>query len=132
MAVISMPKILREKLTDEGAEAIVELLNDFESHSKDNTLEIAEERFEKRAYQIESKIEIAGERFERRLVTEIAKIETKIAETEARLETKIAETENRIDTKIGNIKTDLIKWMVGLLVGQTAILLTILALFLNK
>ena len=56
MTVISIPKILRDKLTDEGADAFVEILNKVEDRTQKAVLEIAEERFEKRLAQVETSI----------------------------------------------------------------------------
>ena len=56
MTVISIPKILRERLTDEGADAFVEILNRVEDRTQKAVLEIAEERFEKRLAQVETRI----------------------------------------------------------------------------
>ena len=56
MTVISLPKILRERLTDEGADAFVQILDKVEERSQKVTLEIAEERFEKKLAQTESRI----------------------------------------------------------------------------
>lgn len=39
MSVIALPKILREKLTDEGAEALVELLNKTGTKSEEAMLD---------------------------------------------------------------------------------------------
>ena len=48
MTVIAIPKIIREKFGEDGAEALLELFTKISSESKDTTLEIAEGRFEKR------------------------------------------------------------------------------------
>ena len=56
MSVIAIPRILREKLGDEGSEALVEILNMSEGQSKEHILEVAEEKFEKRLAQVESRI----------------------------------------------------------------------------
>ena len=56
MTVIAIPKILQEKLTAEGAEALVEIINKADEHSKENIIEIVEERFEKRLAQAETKL----------------------------------------------------------------------------
>ena len=48
MAVIAFPKILTDRLTDEGARALAEILDRVEESSKSNSLEAAENRFEKR------------------------------------------------------------------------------------
>jgi lipoate synthase len=74
MTVIAIPKILRERLTDEGADVFVEILDKVEDRAQKVTLEIAEERFEKKISQLDGKIE-----------TTRAQLETRIAEAEARL-----------------------------------------------
>ena len=56
MTVISIPKILRDKLTDEGAEALVQILDKVEDSTHKSVLDIAEERFEKRLAQTETNI----------------------------------------------------------------------------
>ena len=57
MVVIVIPKILQDKLTAEGAEALVEIINKADDRAKENIIEITEERFEKRLAQIDTKIE---------------------------------------------------------------------------
>lgn len=57
MAVIAFPKILTDRLTDEGARALTDILNTVEHSTQETTLQIAEERFEKRLAQVEIKIE---------------------------------------------------------------------------
>lgn len=47
MAIITIPKILQEKLTEEGADALVRILDVVEVQSQSHTLEIAEERLSK-------------------------------------------------------------------------------------
>ena len=54
MTVIAIPKILQDKLTPEGAQALVEIINKSEEHSKENIIGFVEERFEKRLAQIKS------------------------------------------------------------------------------
>ena len=56
MTVISIPRILRDRLTDEGADASVQILDKVEERSQKATLEIAEEKFEKRLAQVETNI----------------------------------------------------------------------------
>ena len=56
MTVITLPKILRDRLTEEGADAFVQILDKVEDRAQKATLEIAEERFEKRIAQLETKI----------------------------------------------------------------------------
>lgn len=45
MAILTVPKVLREKLGDEGVEALINLLNEAAHHERNNLLGIVEERF---------------------------------------------------------------------------------------
>ncbi len=57
MTVISLPKILRDRLTDEGADAFVQILDKVEARSQQVTLEIAEQKFEARLTHLDAKID---------------------------------------------------------------------------
>lgn len=48
MTVIAIPKILRDKLTDEGADALVQILDRVEERTQDRAIATVEERFERR------------------------------------------------------------------------------------
>lgn len=54
MSVISIPKILREKLSDAGADALVELLDKVSEQSESAMLKQAEDRFEKRLAEVKT------------------------------------------------------------------------------
>ncbi|MEK6728430.1 MAG: hypothetical protein AABY76_00210, partial [Planctomycetota bacterium] len=82
MAIITIPKILQEKLTDKGADALVRILDVVEERSQSHTLEIAEERFEKR------------------LITEAAQIR-------ADLKSEIISAKAELKDEIASVKTEL-------------------------
>lgn len=67
MAIIAIPKILQERLTDEGADAFVQILDRVEDRTQKAVLEAA------------------GERFERRLSEEIGKVREEIANSRAEI-----------------------------------------------
>lgn len=67
MSIISVPKPLRDKLGDEGSDALIDLINRASETQKEDTIEIVEERFE------------------RRLGEEIAKLSIQISEVRADL-----------------------------------------------
>ncbi len=67
MAIITIPKILREKLSEEGAEALVEVINKSDERVKEDVLLFVEEKFERR-------LEVVNEKFERRLAEVRAEI----------------------------------------------------------
>ena len=68
MSVIAFPKILTDRLTDEGARALADILNTVENAAQKITLEIAEERFEKKLSQLEARMDVNLAQMETRLI----------------------------------------------------------------
>ena len=56
MPVITIPKILREKLTEEGAEALVDIINKADDRQKEDIISFVEEKFERRLAEVKSEI----------------------------------------------------------------------------
>lgn len=67
MAIISVPKPLREKLGEEGSDALIELLNRQTESEKGDIIQLVEEKFE------------------RRLSEEMAKVNERISAVQANL-----------------------------------------------
>ena len=135
MAIVTVPKVLREKLGEEGAEALVALLNEAAHHERNNLLGILEERFERRVTE-------EGNRIDRRITEEVAKLEQQITEVEAKLDRRITEVEARLGERITEVearlgermagmRADLIRWMFLFWVGQIGMLVAILWAFLR-
>jgi len=81
MTIIAVPKILRDKLTDEGADALVQIIDKVEEQSQAGMMQMAEERFEKRVAQLEGKLEVRFGQMDARF----AQLETKIAQSQAEI-----------------------------------------------
>ena len=56
MTVIAIPRPLRDKLGDDGAEALADLLNKTSETSRSDTLTLIEEKFERRLATVEANI----------------------------------------------------------------------------
>ncbi|MCF6147328.1 MAG: hypothetical protein E3K37_01580 [Candidatus Kuenenia sp.] len=112
MSIITIPNILREKLTDEGANALVEILDRVEDRSQAHTIETVELKFEKR------------------LTEETTRLEKRITEETTRLEIKIESARSDLEKKIESTRTDLIKWMFIFWIGQFASIVGILTAIL--
>lgn len=110
MAIITIPKILQEKLTEEGADARVEILDKVEEQNEARTIRVAEERFEKKLEQTKSDLREAINKVDKRLVQLKAKLKADIA----------------------NVRADLIKWMFIFRAGQVITITGILNAFLKK
>ena len=124
--LITIPKILREKLGDEAAEGLIELLNNFSEHTHNSV------------------ITLAAERFERRLAEEIGKFRSEVTEQNARLRSEtseqIASLRSETSEQIAGLRSELfekierghtstIRWMFLFWVGQIGVLLGFLFAF---
>lgn len=74
MPIVTVPKVLREKLGEEGADALVELINVANSQTKADVLTFVEEKFERRLSEEMSKVSV-----------EFAKVRQEMAELKADL-----------------------------------------------
>ncbi|MDQ7039968.1 MAG: hypothetical protein Q9M35_03415 [Rhodothermus sp.] len=124
MAIVTVPKVLREKLGEEGVEALVALLNEAAHHERNNLMGILEERFERRVTE-------EGNRMDRRVTEVEARLEQRITEVEAKLKQQIAEVEARLGERMAGMRADLIRWMFLFWVGQIGTLVAILWAFLR-
>lgn len=102
MAIISVPKPLRDKLGDEGSDALIDILNKTQVNQKNDI------------------IEVVGEKFERRLSEEISGVNQRIEQ----LRTELKEDN-------ANSRADIIKWMFIFWMGQVVTIPGGLALLLR-
>ncbi len=158
MAVITVPRILREKLGEEGADSLIELINSADTGVKEDVLVFVEEKFERRLAEELSKVsdritkEIAGvnERLTKeiagindritkeiagvseRITKEIAGVNERITKEIGSVNEKIAETNTNISVKIAEAKSELIRWMFIFWVGQVGVTIGILFAFFRR
>ncbi len=140
MAIITVPKPLREKLGDEGSDALVELLNKTGDRQKEDVLEFVEEKFERRLSEEvgklrgeiqESRVEIQQTRAD--LVDRIERSHTGLVDRIERSHTDLVDRIERSHTglvdRIETTRADLIKWVFIFWVGQIVALTGILFAF---
>lgn len=124
MPVIAVPKVLREKLGEDGVDSLVELFNKSEEKTKENVITLSEEKFERKLSEETSK-------FERRLSEEISGVKADIALLEGKLEVRISEVKTDLKTELkdeiskvrvemSQFKSEIIKWMFLFWIGQIA------------
>ena len=123
MAYITVPKELREKLGETGADQLVEMLNRSEEESRQNTIDLVEQRFRRHLTE-----EIGG--CEQRLHKEIGKCEQRlrkeIVDLGASLREEMAKMGSDLRGEMGEIQVSMIRWMFAFWVGQMAVLAGIL------
>jgi len=151
MAILTVPKVLREKLGDDGVEALITLLNEAAHHERNNLLGILEERFERRVTdegkrlevqiaETEKRLEVqiaeVEKRLDHRITEETAKLDKRITEEVARLEQRFTEVESKLDNRIAEVKValseryaSLVRWMFIFWVGQIGVIVALFALF---
>ena len=120
MAIVAVEKPLREKLGDDGVDALVRLINQSQENQKQDLLEFL------------------SEKFERRLAEENAKLRAEIAELRSEFKSDIAElrTELKADgadlrTEVASTRADLIRWMSIFWVGQIGVIFAMLLALLK-
>ena len=111
MAVIAIPKVLREKLGEDGADSLVELINLSNQKVKEDV------------------IELSAEKFERRLSEELSKLRT---EDIAKLDKRITDEVAKLRVEMAELKTDLIKWQIGMFVTTVILILGLYATIIFK
>ena len=138
MAIITVPKRLRDVLGEEASEALVNMLNEQGNETKNSVIETAALRFEKRLTEevsgIREDLASAEAHFEKRLTEEVAglrnELSGRISSVETRLDNRITTAVSglRVDLteKIQKSKTDTIKWMFLFYIGQVGALAGIL------
>lgn len=102
MAVIAIPRAIRDVLGDEGSFALVDIFDKVVEDKKLGILEFVEEKFEKR------------------LSEENAKTNGRITEDLAKLDKRITEEIAKLEVKMSQMETKLIKWMFIFWIGQFA------------
>jgi len=136
MAFVIVPRVLREKLGEDGADALVTLFNEANGQTKGDVLTFVEEKFERRlseeAGKLNTRLSEEAGKLNTRLSEEVGKLNTRLSEEIARLEVKISQEVAKLDGKISEVKADLIRWMFIFWVGQIGALLGILFAFFRK
>ena len=118
MPIIIIPKALRDKLGEDGAEALVSLINQSDEKTKEDVIALSAEKFEVMLSEEASKLD-------RRITEEVAKLDRRITEESAKLRVEIAG--NRIEIQAA--KADMIRWMFIFWVGQIGAIIGILFAF---
>ena len=93
---------MREKLGDDGVDALVRLINQSQENQKQDLLEFLSEKFERR-----------------------------LAEENAKLREAIAELRSEFKSDIASTRADLIRWMFIFWVGQIGVIFAMLLALLK-
>ncbi|RME44497.1 MAG: hypothetical protein D6791_13035 [Chloroflexi bacterium] len=133
MPVIHIPRTLRERLGEQGADELANLLNRATEDASRDTLVLAEEKYERRLSQEMAMMNQNVTETRAELNQHIAEVKTeldqRITEVKTELDQRITEVEARLQTQLAETKADLIRWMFIFWVGQLATILGVLFVF---
>jgi Skp family chaperone for outer membrane proteins len=111
MAVIAVPRALREKLGEEATDALVALINEAGEYNKQSVIEVVEERFGRRLSEEISKVREDIGKLRGELVTEVSKLREELsAETgklRGELATEISKLRGELVTEVSKLREEL-------------------------
>jgi len=106
MEVVILPEFIEEKLTRKEREDIIGFINEHDKGLLEEIEKHVEDRFE-------------------------SKVKVTVVESEDRLRKEIAQLEVRLTDRINNKHASLLRWLVGLMITQTGVLVGFLLLILK-
>jgi hypothetical protein len=124
MGVITIPKVLRDKLGEEGTDAFAGVIKEIDLDARKDAIALAEERFERRLTEETGKIN-------QRISDETGKINQRISDESGKLDQKITEECGKLRVEIEKSKSDIIKWVFVFWIGQIGVLSGIIFLMLK-
>ena len=111
MAVVAVPRALREKLGDDASDSLVDLLQQFEAEQTDHLIEMVEERFVRRV--VESENRLRNELHEemhagfKGLQQQIGDVRAEIGSVRAELGKEIGSVRSELNEEIGSVRSEL-------------------------
>ena len=121
MAIIAVPRPLREKLGEEATDALVTLINEADERNKDSVIEVVEERFERRLSEEMSKLR-----------TEISELRVELFGEMGKLRAEHSGEMGKLRAEMHDLRANLIQWMFLFWIGQIGVLTGILFAFFRK
>ncbi|MEO0255024.1 MAG: hypothetical protein ABIN20_06345, partial [candidate division WOR-3 bacterium] len=118
---------MREKLGEDGVDALIELLNASNEKLKIDLIELQTEKYERRLAEESAKIDKRIiEEINKLRSEDIAKLDKRITEETARLDKRITEEISKLrvefNEKISKTYANIIKWMFIFWVGQISVM----------
>ena len=143
MAVISVPRELRERLGDAGSESLVELLRQVGGEQREDLITVVEERFARRVMEARDELrtemhagfmdlqqQIGGVRAELRSVQ--AELQEQIGGVRAELKEQIGSVRAELHKEIGNVHQEIglvrkeitvqTRWLLTVMVAATVLI----------
>lgn len=125
MAVIAVPRPLREKLGEEGTDALVALINEAGENNKKSVIEVVEERFERRLSEEMGKLRVE-------LSGEMSQMRVELSGEMSKLRVELSGETSKLRAEMHDLRANLIQWMFVFWIGQLGVLTGILFAFFRK
>ena len=118
MSIIAIPRALRDKLGEEGSDALVDVLNMQGDENKQSVIDLAEQRFEAKLAKETSLLreEMAG--FDTKLKHEISILREEMIRSDLSIKEDLLKSIQTVSENVQTTRADLIKWMFIFWVGQ--------------
>jgi hypothetical protein len=131
--IIAIPEVLRDKLGPEGARALAELFNEASVRTRDDVIELAVGRFEKRLAEeigaVRAEIGLLRGEIDSQIGTLRGDIGSQIGTLRGEIDSQIGTLRGEIDSKIGRFEGRMTRWMFVFWIGQLGALLGVLFAF---
>ena len=128
MAVVAVPRALREKLGDDASDSLVDLLQQFEAEQTDHLIEMVEERFVRRV--VESENRLRNELREEMhagfmgLQKQIGDVRAEIGGVRAELGKEIGSVRTELGKEIAEVRKEITvqtRWILAVLVAAVVL-----------
>ena len=128
MAVVAVPRALREKLGDDASESLVDLLQQFEAEQTDHLIEMVEERFVRRV--VESENRLRNELREEMhagfmgLQKQIGDVRAEIGSVRTELNKEIGSVRTELGKEIAEVRKEITvqtRWILAVLVAAAVL-----------
>ena len=128
MAVVAVPRALREKLGDDASDSLVDLLQQFEAEQTDHLIEMVEERFVRRV--VESENRLRNELREEMhagfmgLQKQIGDVRAEIGSVRAELNKEIGSLRSELGKEIAEVRKEITvqtRWILAVLVAAAVL-----------
>ena len=128
MAVVAVPRALREKLGDDASDSLVDLLQQFEAEQTDHLIEMVEERFVRRV--VESENRLRNELREEMhagfmgLQKQIGDVRAEIGSVRTELNKEIGSVRTELGKEIAEVRKEITvqtRWILAVLVAAAVL-----------
>ena len=128
MAVVAVPRALREKLGDDASDSLVDLLQQFEAEQSDHLIEMVEERFVRRV--VESENRLRNELREEMhagfmgLQKQIGDVRAEIGSVRTELHKEIGSVRTELSKEIAEVRKEITvqtRWILAVLVAAAVL-----------